>query len=209
MRPAQASKSVSRRGFTRRLQSTVTGSSAPTGTGWRVGVGRASPWTLGHQLSVMPKTAGDYLARSRRTRRRRDSAQQPRSNAAPRTRTNHHAPALLLWCNALLREGLWWASWRGSLDGMQEVRQSVGAGNLPATAPRAASRSTSRPSGLGRFPAVTWLGRRQRHGVHGRGDVLTAEATEWRSWTVIAPDHDLKAGQRRRLRPSAAAELRP
>jgi hypothetical protein len=51
-------------------------------------------------------------------------AQQPRSNSALRTRANHHTPALLLWCNALLREGSWWASWWGSLDGMQGVRGS-------------------------------------------------------------------------------------
>jgi hypothetical protein len=30
-------------------------------------------------------------------------------------------PALLLWCDALLHKGLWWAVRRGSLDGMQEV----------------------------------------------------------------------------------------
>jgi hypothetical protein len=46
-------------------------------------------------------------------------AQQTRSNSALRTRTSHHTPALPLWCNTLLREGLWWALWRGSLDGMQ------------------------------------------------------------------------------------------
>jgi hypothetical protein len=48
-------------------------------------------------------------------------AQQARSNFALRTHANHHAPALLLWCNALLREGSWWALWWGSLDGMQGV----------------------------------------------------------------------------------------
>jgi hypothetical protein len=53
-----------------------------------------------------------------------DTAQQPRSNSALRTHTNHHAPVFLLWCNALLREGSWWAPWRGSLDGMQGVRGS-------------------------------------------------------------------------------------
>jgi len=36
-------------------------------------------------------------------------AQQARSNSALRTHANHHAPALLLWCYALLREGSWWA----------------------------------------------------------------------------------------------------
>ena len=51
-------------------------------------------------------------------------AQQPRSNSALRTHTNHHTPALLLWCNGLLREGSWWALWWGSLDGMQGVRGS-------------------------------------------------------------------------------------
>ena len=52
------------------------------------------------------------------------SAQQPRSNSALRTRTSHHAPALPLWWNALLREGLWRVPCRGSLDGMQGVRGS-------------------------------------------------------------------------------------
>jgi hypothetical protein len=52
------------------------------------------------------------------------SAQQRRSNSALRTHMKHHAPALLLWCNALLREGSWWALWWGSLDGMQGVRGS-------------------------------------------------------------------------------------
>jgi hypothetical protein len=46
-------------------------------------------------------------------------AQQRRSNSALCSRTNHHAPVLLLWCNGLLREGSWWVPWRGSLDGMQ------------------------------------------------------------------------------------------
>jgi hypothetical protein len=55
----------------------------------------------------------------------RDSpAQQPRSNSALRTHTNHHSPALPRWCNGLLREGSCGASWRGSLDGMQGVRGS-------------------------------------------------------------------------------------
>ena len=34
-------------------------------------------------------------------------AQQARSDSALRTRTNHHTPALLLWCSAQLREGSW------------------------------------------------------------------------------------------------------
>jgi hypothetical protein len=51
-------------------------------------------------------------------------AQRPRSNYALRTRTSHHAPALRLWWNALLGEGMWWSGWRGSLDGMQGVRGS-------------------------------------------------------------------------------------
>jgi hypothetical protein len=41
-----------------------------------------------------------------------------------RTRTNHHAPALLRSCYGLLREVSWWAPWRGFLDGMQGVRGS-------------------------------------------------------------------------------------
>jgi hypothetical protein len=36
----------------------------------------------------------------------------------------HHSPALLRWCNALVHEGSWWALWWGSLDGMQGVRGS-------------------------------------------------------------------------------------
>jgi hypothetical protein len=51
-------------------------------------------------------------------------AQQMRSSSALRTRTNHHTPALLLWCNGLLREGSSRSRWRGSLDGMQGVRGS-------------------------------------------------------------------------------------
>jgi hypothetical protein len=53
-----------------------------------------------------------------------DYAQQRRSNSALRTRTYHHAPALLLWCCGLLREVSGWVLWRGSLDGMQGVRGS-------------------------------------------------------------------------------------
>jgi hypothetical protein len=56
--------------------------------------------------------------------RRPAFAQQPRSNSALRGHTKHHSPPVLLWCNALLREGSWWALWRGSLDGMQGVRGS-------------------------------------------------------------------------------------
>jgi hypothetical protein len=37
----------------------------------------------------------------------RGFAQQPRSDSALRTHTNHHSTALLLWCNALLDEGCW------------------------------------------------------------------------------------------------------
>jgi hypothetical protein len=49
-------------------------------------------------------------------------AQQPPSNSALRSSTNHHTPAHLLWCNGLLREGASWAAaWWGSLDGMQGV----------------------------------------------------------------------------------------
>jgi hypothetical protein len=47
-----------------------------------------------------------------------------RSNLALQAHTYHHPPALLLWCNALVREGSWWALWWGSLDGMQVVRRS-------------------------------------------------------------------------------------
>jgi hypothetical protein len=60
----------------------------------------------------------------RRAHRSPCFAQQARSNSALRNRTNHHALAFLLCCNALLREGLWWALWWGSLDGMQGVRGS-------------------------------------------------------------------------------------
>jgi hypothetical protein len=35
------------------------------------------------------------------------AAQQPRSNSALRTHTNHHSLALLLWCIILLREVSW------------------------------------------------------------------------------------------------------
>jgi hypothetical protein len=66
---------------------------------------------------VRPPAAAKCASRSQ-------FAQQTRSNSAPQTRTYHLAPALLLWCNALLREGLWWAGWWGSLDGMQGVRGS-------------------------------------------------------------------------------------
>jgi hypothetical protein len=63
------------------------------------------------------------------------SAQQPRSNSALRRHTNHHASALLLWCNGLLREGSWWARWRGSLDGMQGVRGSNPLSSTPGQRP--------------------------------------------------------------------------
>ena len=53
-------------------------------------------------------------------------AQQARSNSALRSRAYHHASARLLWCNALLREGAWWALWWGSLDGMQGVMAESG-----------------------------------------------------------------------------------
>jgi hypothetical protein len=65
-------------------------------------------------------------------------AQQARSNSALRTPTSHHAPAFLLWCNGLLREGSWWALPRGSLDGMQEVRGSNPLSSTPAQRPCAA-----------------------------------------------------------------------
>jgi hypothetical protein len=53
-------------------------------------------------------------------------AQQPRSNVPSGTHRCHHAPALLLWWNGLLREGSWWAPLRGSLDGMQGVTAGIG-----------------------------------------------------------------------------------
>jgi hypothetical protein len=52
-------------------------------------------------------------------------AQQARSNLTARAHASHHSPAIVLWCNGLLREGSWWVLWWGSLDGMQEVRQSA------------------------------------------------------------------------------------
>jgi hypothetical protein len=58
-------------------------------------------------------------------------AQQMRSNLTLQAHTNHHPPALLVWCNALLREGSWWAPWWGSLDGMQEVRGSSPLSSTP------------------------------------------------------------------------------
>ena len=36
-------------------------------------------------------------------------AQQMRSNSASQGHANHHAPALVLWCNPLVREGSWCA----------------------------------------------------------------------------------------------------
>jgi len=64
------------------------------------------------------RTSCRWLPRWRR--RSSQFAQQMRSNSAPRTRTNHHAPALLPCCDGLLREGSWW----GSLDGLQGLRGS-------------------------------------------------------------------------------------
>jgi hypothetical protein len=58
-----------------------------------------------------------------------------RSNSALRTRTKHHAPALVLRCNGLLRKGSWWASWRRSLDGMQGVRGSNPLSSTPGQRP--------------------------------------------------------------------------
>jgi hypothetical protein len=46
----------------------------------------------------------------------------PLDSSPIRSHTNHHAPALLLWCNGLLCEGAWWAGWWGSLDGMEGLR---------------------------------------------------------------------------------------
>jgi hypothetical protein len=57
-----------------------------------------------------------------------------RSNSALRTRMNHHAPAFLGWCNGLLRRASWWAPWRGSLDGMQEVRLDHASASLAGRA---------------------------------------------------------------------------
>jgi hypothetical protein len=68
-------------------------------------------------------------------------AQQARSNSALRGHTSHHAPAVLRWWNALLREGLWWRSWWGSLDGMQ------GSGvQIPSAPPPQHRRSQACPS---------------------------------------------------------------
>jgi hypothetical protein len=53
------------------------------------------------------------------------TAQQPRSNSALQTRTNHHSAAVLLWGNGLLHKGSWWVPCRGSLDGMQGVRVQI------------------------------------------------------------------------------------
>jgi hypothetical protein len=86
-------------------------------------------------------------------------AQQARSNSALRSHANHHAPALPLLCNALLREGSCWASWWGSLDGMQGVRGSNPLSstrhNASAVHPhRAACQRIARVTGE---PTAPWL----------------------------------------------------
>jgi hypothetical protein len=69
--------------------------------------------TMGHELETHRRRSSDP-----------SRAQQARSNLTVRAHTYHHAPAVRLSCNGLLREGSWWASWWGSLDGMQGVRGS-------------------------------------------------------------------------------------
>jgi hypothetical protein len=80
-------------------------------------------------------------------------AQQPRSNSPLPSHTCHHPPALLLWCNALLCEGLWWALWCGSLDGMQGVKARI----RPCRAPPA-DRSRQIEDGRTAFPELVEAG---------------------------------------------------
>jgi hypothetical protein len=122
--------------------------------GWQVGLGMllAEPGdpdgARGAYKWAIDSGAGGYVDSARHhanegrpyssswpTRCSGDSAQQPRSNSALRTHTNHHPPALFLWCNALLREGSWWAVWWGSPDGMQGVRGSNPLSSTPGQRP--------------------------------------------------------------------------
>ena len=72
-------------------------------------------------------------------------------HAALRTRTKHHKPALLLWCNALLREVRWWASWRRSLDGMQGIT------GLPGVPCYGSSCRAKPAGGLEETQPMTWI----------------------------------------------------
>ena len=67
------------------------------------------------------------------------ATQQPRSNSALRTHTNHHTSALLLRGNALLREGSWWPSGgdpsmacKGSGVQIPQLHQAQRIGRTPA-----------------------------------------------------------------------------
>jgi hypothetical protein len=77
----------------------------------------------------------------------------PRSNSARRTRTCHHLPALLLWCNGLLRKVSWWAGWWGSLDGMQGVRGSNPLSSTPGQRPKPAPTFSESPASGSRSAA--------------------------------------------------------
>src|SRR5215213_4075358 len=96
-------------------------------------------------MNVVP-TARGALVDAPLERLRAAAAQH--SNSALQSRTNHRAPALLPWCNALLREVLWWALWWGSLDGMQGVR-----GSNPLSSTR---HNASHTSALGALAVGRW-----------------------------------------------------
>ena len=77
-----------------------------------------------------------------------------RSNSAPRTHTNHQVPPFLLWCNGLLREGSWWVSRRGSLDGMQGVRGSNPLSSTPGQRPSPPSTARELPASGSKSAAI-------------------------------------------------------
>ena len=98
------------------------------------------------------RTSGHSLPRWRR--RSSHFAQQMRSNSALRTHTNHQVPPFLLWCYGLLREGSWWALWRGSLDGMQGVRGSNPLSSTPGHRPSPPSAIRESPGSGSKSAAI-------------------------------------------------------
>jgi hypothetical protein len=103
-----------------------------------------------HGGEVVEARSSVWVVRARRPA----FAQQPRSNSALRCHTKHHSPPVLLWCNALLREGSWWPPWWGSLDGMQGVRGSNPLSSTPGHRPSPPSTAHESPASGSKSAAI-------------------------------------------------------
>jgi hypothetical protein len=78
-------------------------------------------------------------------------AQQPRSTLLYEHARSTTSQPSLLWCNALLREVRWWASWRRSLDGMQGIT------GLPGVPCYGSSCRAKPAGGLEETQPMTWI----------------------------------------------------